>query len=95
MVDYGPLEPGPALTDDPPTVGRVAEIMVGATTIGRACAALQAAGWQSTIAGNRITVADRVFARYLDPGPRGAGHARWLVYGGDGQSSFQIVIASG
>jgi hypothetical protein len=79
--------------DGQPTVKRVADIMAGVPTIGRACDALRAAGWHSSIAGNRITVDDRIFARYIGPGPFGPSEPRWLVYGGEEPAAFEIVIA--
>ena len=74
-----------------PSAGDVAAVIAGLPSIGVACEALRGAGWRSTIAGNRITVNDRVFARFIDGGVGGgvgdatggaAGDcARWLVYG--------------
>lgn len=55
---------------------RVAAVICRTTTVGGACKALAEAGWESSLAGNRITVEDRVFARYI-------GRERWIVDGPD------------
>lgn len=94
METFESANSGLAPADRQPTVKRVADIMAGVPTIGGACAALRAAGWQSSIAGNRITVDDRIFARYIDPSALGPSEPRWLVYGGDEPAAFQVVIAS-
>lgn len=80
----------------PATAEKVAGLIAGLPTIGRACAALRAAGWRSQIAGNRITVEDSVFARYIDqgPGPSGLGDAKWVVYGVGECPAVRIVPAS-
>lgn len=65
-----------------PSAEQVAAVVAGAPTIGQACAALRAQGWRSTIAGNRITVNDWVFVRFIDEAvgvDAGVG-ARWVVY---------------
>lgn len=94
MVISASADPEPTPVDGWSTVERVADLMAGVPTIGRACAAIRAAGWRGTIAGNRITVDDRVFVRYIGPGPLGPRGARWLIYGGEEASAFLIVIAS-
>jgi hypothetical protein len=75
--------PGPGYPTGP-TVDQLAEVLSAVTTIGRACAEFRKAGWHSTIAGNRITVNDETFARYIDgcsdPDDVQADSARWLVY---------------
>lgn len=65
------------------TADGVAAVIAGVPTIGAACQAIEAAGWRSSVAGNRITVNDRVFARYIDQvgGDAEPPEARWVVYG--------------
>lgn len=77
----------------PPTAERVAAVVSGIATIGEACNALRAEGWSSTIAGNRITVNDRVFARFIDEsvGMCAGTAPRWVVYGIGDPSSALIV----
>lgn len=81
-------------TADAPLAQHVAAVLAGIGSIGRACDALRQAGWQSAIAGNRITIHDRVFARYIDDGGHsGPDNARWLVYGIDDRSPVWLVGA--
>lgn len=75
-----------------PSAKKVAALIAGVACIGTACETLRNAGWRSTIAGNRITVNDRVFARYIDAGADNDG-ARWLVYGIGDQPPVCIVAA--
>ena len=65
-----------------PTVEHVAKVVGGISSIGRAREALVKSGWRSTIAGNRITVNDRVFAHFINEsvGRDGQTEARWAVY---------------
>ncbi len=77
-----------------PTADQVAAAIAGAPNIGAACNALEAAGWRSVIAGNRISVNDRVFARYIDPngGMPGPEEAMWVVYGLGDRPPVRIVV---
>ena len=66
-----------------PTAEQVAGVVAGIPAIGVACNALRKAGWRATIAGNRITVEDRVFAQFIGTtvDAHGGIHARWMIYG--------------
>lgn len=80
-----------AVTDqETPTVDEVATAVAGSATIGAACNILRAAGWQCTVAGNRMTVGDGVCVR---PVGQGAAGARWLVYGIGDTSVIRVVCA--
>lgn len=86
------IDPVDALAS--PSAAQVAEVVSGRITIGAACEALRAAGWQSTIAGNRITVGNTVFVQFItgtsDTSDGLA--ARWLVYGnGDTTPRVSVV----
>lgn len=76
-----------------PTAEEVAAIVSGIGTIGQACAALRDQGWKSSIAGNRITVDDQIFVRFVDDGAGAeeANAARWVVYGINGRPTVWIV----
>jgi hypothetical protein len=54
------------------TPEQVARVVTGISVIGEACRALQGAGWQATLAGNRITVDNAVFAQLIT-----ASTSRW------------------
>lgn len=68
--------------EDSPTANQVAEVVVGNRTIGEACNALTRAGWRATIAGNRITVNEEVFAQYIGVsiGSADRRDATWVIY---------------
>lgn len=85
-------DPGPAT---PPSADQVAAAVAGVPTISEACRALRAAGWRSDIAGNRISVDGRVFARYVaqGDGQSGSPDARWVVYGTGERPVVRIVVA--
>lgn len=70
---------------------KVATVVASTATVGAASDALRSNGWQSTIAGNRITVDDRIFARFIGDG---TGRARWVVYGIDEQPPVRVVDAA-
>ena len=82
-----------------PTADSVAAAIAGLPTIGAAVQAIRAAGWRSNLAGNRITVNDTVFARYigeLDGSDHADGRAepadaRWVVYGIGERPAVRIV----
>jgi len=78
-----------------PTAKGVAEIIGEHSAIGGACAALNDAGWPSVIAGNRITVADRVLALFIaeQVGVSGRLAARWVVYGIDDRRLIRVAVA--
>lgn len=79
-----------------PNADLVAAVVAGIPTIGEACRALNSVGWQSKVAGNRISVNDRVFVRYIDEaaGPLGSRDTRWVVYGVSDHPVVRIVVAS-
>jgi hypothetical protein len=64
------------------TVEQVARVVGGIPLIGWAHRALEAAGWHATIAGNRITVNDEVFAQFVPASAGQFGHinASWVIY---------------
>ena len=63
-------------------VERVAKVVSGISTIGEARNALDAAGCTATIAANRITVDEEVFAQFIPAKAGSAGRidARWVIY---------------
>ena len=79
------------------TVEQVAGVVAGIPAIGKACYALRKAGWRATIAGNRITVNDEVFAQFIGRGCRPAGgvDARWVIYRIAGTPPVWVVGAEG
>lgn len=84
VIRRGDSEPGETAAD------RVAAVIAGVSSIGEACQALQAAGWCSAIAGNRITVNDEVFARYIEN--TGTETPTWVVYGIGDRPAVRIVV---
>ena len=64
------------------TAEQVAGVVAGIPAIGEACDALKKAGWRASIAGNRITVNDEVFAHFIGAsvGALGGTDARWVIY---------------
>ncbi len=78
-----------------PKAEQVVAVIAGAPTIGEACRALRASGWASSIAGNRITVNDRVLVRHVDEGAvlAGAPETRWIVYGLGERPAVRIAVA--
>jgi UDP-N-acetyl-D-glucosamine dehydrogenase len=76
------MDPGPRTDEDSLTANQVAQVVVGIGTIGEACDALTRAGWRATIAGNRITVNEAVFAQYIGAGIGSAGRRdpTWMIY---------------
>lgn len=78
-----------------PSTDQVVAVIAGAPTIGAACEALRASGWPSSIAGNRITVSDRVFVRYVDGGTGGTADCgpRWIVYGSGERPAIRISLS--
>lgn len=64
------------------TVEQVAGVVAGIPAIGQACDALTKAGWRASIAGNRVTVNDEVFARFIGAtvGALGGIDARRAIY---------------
>jgi hypothetical protein len=77
------------------TAEQVAGVVAGIPAIGRACDALKTAGWRATIAGNRITVNDEVFAQFIGAtvGALGGIDARWLIYRIAGTNPVWVVGA--
>jgi len=88
-----PVEPGS--TEKEITTEKVAQIVAGIAVIGEAQSALQKAGWRATIAGNRITANDEIFAQFIAPsaGPSAARDARWVIYSITGNPPVWIVGA--
>jgi hypothetical protein len=68
---------------NPPSAEQVARVVAAVPTIGAACHALRKAGWRATIAANRITVEDTVFAQFIGAAVDeiGDAHVNWMVYG--------------
>ena len=77
--------------DNSPTPDEVAQTVAGIPTIGEARVALMNAGWRATIAGNRITVNDGVFAQFFGAG--GGVDANWVVFEIAGTPSVRVVGA--
>jgi hypothetical protein len=77
------------------TAERVAGLVAGISVIGEACEALRNAGWRASIAGNRITVNDEVFAQFIgaNVGALGDVDARWVIYRIAGTPPVWIVGA--
>ena len=92
-------EPSVGFRDDREvvTAEQVARVVAGIPAIGHACEALRAAGWQASIAANRITVDDEVFAVLIGatPGEHGSIESRWVVYRIAGTPPVWIVGAEG
>ncbi|AGB24296.1 hypothetical protein Mycsm_04039 [Mycobacterium sp. JS623] len=66
-----------------PTAERVAKVVSGLSAIGFASTALERAGWQTNIVGNRITVDADVIAQFLPAAVSAHGNrvaARWMVF---------------
>ena len=78
-----------------PTAEQVAAIVLCTYTIGAACNALRSEGWHSTIAGNKITVNDQVFARFIDEsvGLDADTAPRWVVYGTSSRPAIRVIGA--
>lgn len=73
----------------------IADLLSGVATTGRACEVFRAAGWNTTMAGKRITVNDRVFVRLISGSKMSESPcAGWLVYGIGGQDR-RVVSAQG
>lgn len=87
---------GPCATR--PTADSVAATITGIVSIQQACEAFRVAGWPTVVAGNRIAIDNRVFARYVDPSatPAAAGgnaSTNWVVYGIGERPTVRIVVA--
>ena len=78
-----------------PTAESVAAVVGRQCTIGSAHAALITAGWPSVIRGNRITVAGRVLALFIEERSGASFHlaARWVVYGVDDRQLIRLVVS--
>ena len=77
------------------TAEQVARVVAGIPAIGEACEALKKAGWRASIAGNRITVDDDVFAQFIGTtaDAHGGVEARWVIYRIAGTPPVWIVGA--
>ena len=77
------------------TAEQVAGVVAGIPIIGQACDALKKAGCRASIAGNRITVNDEVFAQFIGAtvGALGGIDARWVVYRIAGTPPLSVVGA--
>ena len=65
----------------PLTARHIADVIAEAASIGSACATLRTAGWRATIAGNRITINEAVFAQYVGVSAADMDGAIWMIYG--------------
>jgi hypothetical protein len=81
--------PAPVNDDDGLTAEQVAKVLDGVSAIGVARTALEHAGWNATIAGNRITVNQEVEAQLIAAN----GKTWWQVYTADGTTPVWIVGA--
>ena len=65
-----------------PTIEEVAGIVAGYSILGEARNAVIAAGWDATIAANRITVGEDILAQLIPAtiGTYGLISARWVIY---------------
>jgi hypothetical protein len=79
--------PAAANVDDMLIAEQVAKVLSGVSAIGVARTALEQAGWNATIAGNRITVNQEVEAQFLAAN----GKSWWQVYTADGMPPVWIV----
>ena len=86
---------GRILMRRPLTAEQVAGIVAGIPAIGKACEALIRAGWRASIAGNRITVNDEVFAQFIGAhlGHAGGVEATWVIYAIAGTAPVWVVGA--
>jgi hypothetical protein len=77
------------------TAEQVAGVVSGIGTIGRARDALTVAGSHAAIAGNRITIDERIFAQFIGAtsGVYGSVGATWVVYWIDGTPPVWVVGA--
>ena len=74
-------DPGDTAVVDPLlTAADVAEVVATAPSIGYAYHACRSAGWRAVIAGNRVTVNERVFAQYVGVGAAGQMSAAWMIH---------------
>ena len=74
-------DPGDLAVVDPLlSIADVAEVVRTAPSIGYAYHACRSAGWRAVIAGNRVTVNERVFAQYVGVGPAGQTTATWMIH---------------
>ena len=83
-----------AIGDGEPSADEIAAVLAGVPTIGEACDALRCAGWQSSIAGNRISVNHSVFARFIGESvdPEGRSEVRWIIYETADHPAVRIVV---
>ena len=73
---------------------QVAKVVAGVSAIGAACRALEEAGWNATIAGNRITVNDEVVAQFIAATVDSlAIDAMWVIYRIAGRPPVWVVGA--
>lgn len=79
---YPPLRPADLEPEMGPVLSaaEVAKIVAAAPSIGYARHALETLGWRAVIAGNRITVNERVFAQYVGVLAASQGQAMWMVH---------------
>lgn len=80
-----------------PTAEQVAKVIAGIPLIGKACDALKQAGWRATIAGNRITVNNDLFAWFIGAtvNQNGGADASWVIQKIAGTPPVWIVGAAG
>jgi hypothetical protein len=70
----------PRMDQESIIASQVADIVTGIEAIGKACNALKRAGLRATIAGNRISVNEKVFVQYIGAGAVGGRCAAWIIY---------------
>jgi hypothetical protein len=78
-----------------PTIEGVASIVAGYSIVAEAQNALNAAGWNATIAANRITVGEDILAQLIPAtiGTYGLITARWVIHSVAGARPVWIVGA--
>ena len=71
-----------------PSADAVAAVIGSHGSIDTAAEALRTAGWHNTVAGGRINIGDRVFARFVNGNGRGGS---WVIYGIGDQPPVRVV----
>ena len=64
----------------------VVRVLAGVSEVGRAARMFAERGWSTRIAGNRISIGDRLFVRFVGEYSAEPGEERlpiWVVYGSD------------
>jgi hypothetical protein len=71
---------GPRMDERSLMASQVADVVTGIATIGKAYNFQKKAGSRATIAANRISVNEQVFAQYIGTGAVGVRGAAWMIY---------------